>query len=246
MDKRSTCSSRLNASPFLHRSLITSQTTTREMEAGEFFVDSVPRDGDSALKNRKTHRPSAPLRLLPTTHCSARNPLPASGQLTTRAKALLRLGGRGKEARGLQQALHPVGFSASALRSSWKSDRSKPQSKDLVPEEDPLPLMEDVMVGPEQVPRELAPSLEEPEKEAPVPEGSEVEKKAEESSPVPRRPCSPEERRNMQRERLNQILLTLLEKIPGKNGESLASACGPGRTAATPHFGRVALDLSAA
>lgn len=76
------------------------------------------------------------------------------------------------------------------------------------------------MVIPEQASRELAPSLEESEKEVPLPESGEAEKKTEENSPDLRRPCTPEERRNMQRERLNQILLTLLEKIPGKNGKS--------------------------
>ncbi|XP_028565224.2 histone-lysine N-methyltransferase ASH1L isoform X1 [Podarcis muralis] len=111
----------------------------------------------------------------------------------------------------------PDNYKRNGGRSSWKSDRSKPQNKDLSQEEDPLPLMEDVIVSQDQAPSEPAPSLEEPEKEAPPQESGEVEKKVEESSPVPRRPCTPEERRHMQRERLNLILLTLLEKIPGKN-----------------------------
>lgn len=111
----------------------------------------------------------------------------------------------------------PDNYKRNGGRSSWKSDRSKSQSKDLSQEEDPLPLMEDAVVIPEQASRELAPSLEESEKEVPLPESGEAEKKTEENSPDLRRPCTPEERRNMQRERLNQILLTLLEKIPGKN-----------------------------
>ena len=45
------------------------------------------------------------------------------------------------------------------------------------------------------------------------------EKKTEESSQEPQAACTPEERRHNQRERLNQILLNLLEKIPGKNGK---------------------------
>ncbi|KAL8184423.1 UNVERIFIED_CONTAM: Histone-Lysine N-Methyltransferase ash1l, partial [Gekko kuhli] len=111
----------------------------------------------------------------------------------------------------------PDNYKRNGGRSSWKSDRSKSQNKDLGPEEDPLPLMEDMIPSQEQPPSEQAPSLEEPEKEAFPQESGEADKKAEESSPAPRRPCTPEERRHMQRERLNQILLTLLEKIPGKN-----------------------------
>ncbi|XP_063002203.1 histone-lysine N-methyltransferase ASH1L isoform X2 [Elgaria multicarinata webbii] len=111
----------------------------------------------------------------------------------------------------------PDNYKRNGGRSSWKSDRSKSQNKDLSQEEDPLPLMEEVIVSQDQPSSEPAPSLEEPEKEAPPQESGEVDKKVEESNPVPRRPCTPEERRHMQRERLNQILLTLLEKIPGKN-----------------------------
>ncbi|XP_061462753.1 histone-lysine N-methyltransferase ASH1L isoform X2 [Rhineura floridana] len=111
----------------------------------------------------------------------------------------------------------PDNYKRNGGRSSWKSDRSKPQNKDLSQEEDPLPVMEDVIASPEQAPSEPTPSLEEPEKEAPPQESGEMDKKVEESNPMPRRPCTPEERRHMQRERLNQILLTLLEKIPGKN-----------------------------
>lgn len=120
----------------------------------------------------------------------------------------------------------PDNYKRNGGRSSWKSDRSKSQSKDLVPEEDALPLMEEVIATQEPAPSEPAPGVpEEPEKEAAPPpsESGETDKKAEEgsgggSSPsVPRRPCTPEERRHAQRDRLNQILLTLLEKIPGKN-----------------------------
>lgn len=65
------------------------------------------------------------------------------------------------------------------------------------------------------------PSLEEPEKEAVSSETCETDKKVEESNSDTRQLCTPEERRHIQRERLNQILLNLLEKIPGKNGEIL-------------------------
>lgn len=79
--------------------------------------------------------------------------------------------------------------------------------------------MEDVIASQEPPSSEPTASLEEPEKEVSPQESSGTDKKVEENSPVPRRPCTPEERRHMQRERLNQILLTLLEKIPGKNGK---------------------------
>ncbi|NWY94638.1 ASH1L methyltransferase, partial [Loxia curvirostra] len=110
----------------------------------------------------------------------------------------------------------PDNYKRNGGRSSWKSDRSKPQIKDLNQEEDSLPLMEEVLGAPEQAPGEL-PSPEEPDKE-PVPsESCEAEKKGDENPSDTRPLCSPEERRHLQRERLNQILLNLLEKIPGKN-----------------------------
>jgi len=105
-------------------------------------------------------------------------------------------------------------------RSSWKTDRSKPQIKDLNQEEDSLPLIEDVL-GNQDQPSSEVPGPEEAEKEAGSGESCETEKKAEESNPDTRQLCTPEERRHMQRDRLNQILLNLLEKIPGKNGEVL-------------------------
>ncbi|KAJ7307364.1 hypothetical protein JRQ81_009377 [Phrynocephalus forsythii] len=112
----------------------------------------------------------------------------------------------------------PDNYKRNGGRSSWKSDRSKSQNKDLGQDEDPLPLMEEVMPSQEPPPSEpAAGGPEESEKEAPPQEVGEAEKKEEENSPAPRGPCTPEERRHMQRERLNQILLALLEKIPGKN-----------------------------
>ncbi|XP_064588351.1 histone-lysine N-methyltransferase ASH1L isoform X2 [Zonotrichia leucophrys gambelii] len=110
----------------------------------------------------------------------------------------------------------PDNYKRNGGRSSWKSDRSKPQMKDLNQEEDSLPLMEEVLGGPEQAPGEL-PSPEEPHKEPVASEGCEADKKGDESPSDTRPLCSPEERRHLQRERLNQILLNLLEKIPGKN-----------------------------
>ncbi|NXW77478.1 ASH1L methyltransferase, partial [Hirundo rustica] len=110
----------------------------------------------------------------------------------------------------------PDNYKRNGGRSSWKSDRSKPQIKDLNQEEDSLPLLEEVLGAPEQAPGEL-PSPEEPDKEPLPGESCDAEKKGDESPSVTRPLCSPEERRHLQRERLNQILLNLLEKIPGKN-----------------------------
>lgn len=103
-------------------------------------------------------------------------------------------------------------------RSSWKSERSKPPLKDLGQEDDALPLIEEVLASQEQAANEM-PGLEEPEREGATAEVSEGEKKTEESRQEPQVACTPEERRHSQRERLNQILLNLLEKIPGKNGK---------------------------
>ncbi|XP_019412419.1 PREDICTED: histone-lysine N-methyltransferase ASH1L isoform X2 [Crocodylus porosus] len=110
----------------------------------------------------------------------------------------------------------PDNYKRNGGRSSWKTDRSKSQIKDLNQDEDPLPLIEDVLLNQEQTSSEM-PTLEEPEKEAMPSEGCESDKKVEDSSSVTRQLCTPEERRHIQRERLNQILLNLLEKIPGKN-----------------------------
>ncbi|NXN82559.1 ASH1L methyltransferase, partial [Bombycilla garrulus] len=110
----------------------------------------------------------------------------------------------------------PDNYKRNGGRSSWKSDRSKPQIKDLNQEEDSLPLMEEVLGAPEQAPGEL-PSPEEPDKEPVASESCEGDKKGDENPSDTRPLCSPEERRHLQRERLNQILLNLLEKIPGKN-----------------------------
>ncbi|CAM2108431.1 unnamed protein product [Caretta caretta] len=110
----------------------------------------------------------------------------------------------------------PDNYKRNGGRSSWKTVRSKPQIKDLNQEEDPLPLIEDVLASQEQASNEMR-SLEEPEREAVSSEGCENDKKVEESNSVTRQLCTPEERRHIQRERLNQILLNLLEKIPGKN-----------------------------
>nr|XP_021387840.1 histone-lysine N-methyltransferase ASH1L isoform X1 [Lonchura striata domestica] len=110
----------------------------------------------------------------------------------------------------------PDNYKRNGGRSSWKSDRSKPQIKDLTQEEDSLPLMEEVLGAPEQAPGEV-PSPEEPDKEPVASESCQAEKKGDENPSDTRPLCSPEERRHLQRERLNQILLNLLEKIPGKN-----------------------------
>ncbi|XP_057396047.1 histone-lysine N-methyltransferase ASH1L isoform X1 [Balaenoptera acutorostrata] len=110
----------------------------------------------------------------------------------------------------------PDNYKRNGGRSSWKSERSKPPLKDLGQEDDALPLIEEVLASQEQAANEM-PSLEEPEREGTTAEVSEGEKKTEESRQEPQAACTPEERRHSQRERLNQILLNLLEKIPGKN-----------------------------
>ncbi|XP_075593095.1 histone-lysine N-methyltransferase ASH1L isoform X1 [Balearica regulorum gibbericeps] len=110
----------------------------------------------------------------------------------------------------------PDNYKRNGGRSSWKTDRSKPQIKDLNQEEDALPLIEEVLGNQDQASSDM-PSLEEPEKEAVSSETCETDKKVEESNSDTRQLCTPEERRHIQRERLNQILLNLLEKIPGKN-----------------------------
>uniref|UniRef100_A0A8C9D3F5 Histone-lysine N-methyltransferase ASH1L n=1 Tax=Panthera leo TaxID=9689 RepID=A0A8C9D3F5_PANLE len=112
----------------------------------------------------------------------------------------------------------PDNYKRNGGRSSWKSERPKPPLKDLGQEDDALPLIEEVLASQEQAAEEM-PGLEEPEREGAAAEASEGEKKAEESSPEPAPACTPEQRRHSQRERLNQILLNLLDKIPGKNGK---------------------------
>lgn len=109
----------------------------------------------------------------------------------------------------------PDNYKRNGGRSSWKSDRSKPPLKDLGQEDDALPLIEEVLASQEQAASEM-PSPEEPEQER-VTTDVDSGKKQEENNPEPQLPSTPEERRHNQRERLNQILLNLLEKIPGKN-----------------------------
>ncbi|XP_032174595.1 histone-lysine N-methyltransferase ASH1L isoform X4 [Mustela erminea] len=110
----------------------------------------------------------------------------------------------------------PDNYKRNGGRSSWKSERPKAPLKDLGQEDDALPLIEEVLASQEQAANEM-PSLEEPEREGAAAEISEGAKKPEESGQDPQPACTPEERRHSQRERLNQILLNLLEKIPGKN-----------------------------
>ncbi|XP_057649360.1 histone-lysine N-methyltransferase ASH1L isoform X2 [Chionomys nivalis] len=109
----------------------------------------------------------------------------------------------------------PDNYKRNGGRSSWKSDRSKPPLKDLGQEDDALPLIEEVLASQEQAASET-PSPEEPEQER-VTTDVHSGKKPEENNQEPELPSTPEERRHNQRERLNQILLNLLEKIPGKN-----------------------------
>lgn len=110
----------------------------------------------------------------------------------------------------------PDNYKRNGGRSSWKSERSKPPLKDLGQEDDALPLIEEVLASQEQAAREV-PSPEEPDQERATGDIGDAEKKPEESSQEAQLASTPEERRHSQRERLNQILLNLLEKIPGKN-----------------------------
>lgn len=110
----------------------------------------------------------------------------------------------------------PDNYKRNGGRSSWKSERSKPPLKDLGQEDDALPLIEEVLASQEQAAREV-PSPEEPDQERATGDIGDTEKKPEESSQEAQLASTPEERRHSQRERLNQILLNLLEKIPGKN-----------------------------
>ncbi|XP_056672254.1 histone-lysine N-methyltransferase ASH1L isoform X3 [Monodelphis domestica] len=110
----------------------------------------------------------------------------------------------------------PDNYKRNGGRSSWKTERSKPPIKDLGQEDDALPLIEEVLASQEQATSEM-PTLEEPDREVASGETPEGEKKVDEGGQEPQRSCTPEERRHNQRERLNQILLNLLEKIPGKN-----------------------------
>ncbi|XP_053559190.1 histone-lysine N-methyltransferase ASH1L [Bombina bombina] len=110
----------------------------------------------------------------------------------------------------------PDNYKRNGGRSSWKSERPKPASRDLSLEDDTLPLMEDLLENQEMAPSEVS-----------VPEETEVmstsveitEERAivEDSNRHSPRLCSLQERRQAQRDKLNQILLKLLEKIPGKN-----------------------------
>ncbi|XP_018420740.1 PREDICTED: histone-lysine N-methyltransferase ASH1L [Nanorana parkeri] len=99
----------------------------------------------------------------------------------------------------------PDNYKRNGGRSSWKSERPKPPSADL-PQEDPMPLMEDLMVNHE-------PAVQE-ESEMGSTEGGESTT-VENNSP-PQRLCSPE-RQQVKRDKLNQILLSLLDKLPSKN-----------------------------
>ncbi|KAM5129489.1 histone-lysine N-methyltransferase ASH1L [Mantella aurantiaca] len=90
----------------------------------------------------------------------------------------------------------PDNYKRNGGRSSWKSDRPKSSSADLPPEE-PMPLMEDLMVNPD-------PCVQE-----------ELEESAAAERPLLRL-CSLE-RQQSKRDKLNQILLRLLDKLPSKN-----------------------------
>lgn len=88
-------------------------------------------------------------------------------------------------------------------------------------------MIEEVLASQEQA-ADGMPSPAEPERDGAGADTSEGARKPEEQHQEPQPACSPEERRHSQRERLNHILLSLLDKIPGKNGERGAAAVGVG------------------
>ncbi|XP_071987710.1 histone-lysine N-methyltransferase ASH1L isoform X2 [Engystomops pustulosus] len=100
----------------------------------------------------------------------------------------------------------PDNYKRNGGRSSWKSERPKSSGGDLHTEE-PMPAMEDLMVSNETPAPEILPPTQ-----AEVIESSTVE-----ASDRPLRLCSPQEHRQAKRDKLNRILLQLLEKLPGKN-----------------------------
>lgn len=107
----------------------------------------------------------------------------------------------------------PDNYKRNGGRSSWKSDRSKLQSREGSQEEDPPPIIEDMSVVQQQPISEM-PNLEVPEMENNN-INSNIEN--EDEGITQRQVCTSEERRLEQRDRLNKVLLNLLEKIPGKN-----------------------------
>ncbi|XP_039107396.1 histone-lysine N-methyltransferase ASH1L isoform X1 [Hyaena hyaena] len=109
----------------------------------------------------------------------------------------------------------PDNYKRNGGRSSWKSERPKPPLKELGQDDDALPLIEEVLASQERA-AEAGPGPEEPERGGAAAAAGD-RAKAEEGSLGPPPAGTPEERRLGQRERLNHILLGLLEKIPGKN-----------------------------
>ncbi|XP_031747240.1 histone-lysine N-methyltransferase ASH1L isoform X2 [Xenopus tropicalis] len=108
----------------------------------------------------------------------------------------------------------PDNYKRNGGRSAWKSDRPKQSSSCLHTEEDPLPTMADLLTNPETCQQEN-PAPEVPETESPC---LEVNEQVEESSSTTQAHlCSTQERQQVQRDKLNRILLRLLDKIPGKN-----------------------------
>ncbi|KAM9293897.1 LOW QUALITY PROTEIN: histone-lysine N-methyltransferase ASH1L [Gastrophryne carolinensis] len=108
----------------------------------------------------------------------------------------------------------PDNYKRNGGRSSWKSDRSKPPGAEL-PMDDAMPLMEELMVSHDAALQEESESCL---REARVePEVCAAATAALEGNGHPPRLCSPEERQQNKRARLNHLLLRLLEKLPSKN-----------------------------
>lgn len=101
----------------------------------------------------------------------------------------------------------PDNYKRNGGRSSWKSERPKPPNADLQ-QEDPMPLMEDLMVNHD-------PTVQEDSEVGSTQLESGDSATVESESP-PLRLCSLE-RQQAKRDKLNRILLHLLDKLPSKN-----------------------------
>ncbi|XP_056410497.1 histone-lysine N-methyltransferase ASH1L [Hyla sarda] len=99
----------------------------------------------------------------------------------------------------------PDNYKRNGGRSSWKSERPKASGEEMIQEE-PMSVMEVLMVNNDAPPEMLDP-----------PQVEVSESNTAETNSRPTRLCSPLECRQAKRDRLNRILLQLLEKLPGKN-----------------------------
>ncbi|XP_041429947.1 histone-lysine N-methyltransferase ASH1L, partial [Xenopus laevis] len=104
----------------------------------------------------------------------------------------------------------PDNYKRNGGRSAWKC--LKQSSSGLHTEEDSLPAMVDLLTNQDDCQQEV------PVSEVETPSVEVNEQQVEDSSSSTQAHlCSRQERQQLQRDKLNQILLRLLEKIPGKN-----------------------------